>query len=300
MSKFRLDNDMLYETKTGSAKIYDTFNNEEESYAILIKSGHCGRGYYMPEIIVAMAKSVDMAIDIAKNVSRAKTTRKNVILAVTKISELERLALSYFNGCNPYRHSASNHETDPYIAERRIIMEEAIDFDGTDNHGKIPIDLVRTADKYPEYLVLQRNLAPSFYGDKLIFPKTINFRNILDDYIYYETIAQGIYRNKAPALAFYYQLYGPNNKLKIRYHKNGKLSYFRNNELKYAKLSPEATSHIEEAEKKFKEIEKKRIEEEKLKSKIEEKPLNIKSSTDRFNERYKKYLNIKNRSTKLP
>ena len=300
MPKFKLQDGLFYDTRTGTAQSFDATGSQEDCYAVLIQSGHCGKGYYIPQIRAIKADSAELAIAIAKNSSRVKTNRKNSILAVCKISQKERAAIDYINGCDPYRNTTTNTDALPYVQARRIVMQEAVDFENTGEYGKVPLDAVRTAEKYPEKYVLQRHLAPSFYGDKLIFPKNINLRNILDDFFYYGTIEHGFNHGKVPAIAFYYQLYGENNKLGIRY-KNGRISYKYKNEVKYVKINPEIQPYLEEAKKKFKEEARIREEEEKARQEREKaRPIEIKSSTERFNARYKKYLEMKSRDTKLP
>ena len=300
MPKFKLEDDLFYDTRTGSAVSFDATGSDDDCYAVLIQSGHCGKGYYIPQIRAIKANSKELAIAIARNSSRVKTERKNVVLAVTRITQIERAAIDYINACDPYRQSVNNTDAIPYVQARRIAMQEAVDYENTGDYGKIPLGAVRTADQYPERYVLQRHLAPSFYGDKLLYPKNINLRSILDDFFYYGTIEHGFNHGKVPALSFYYQLYGDNNRLGIRY-KNGKISYKYKNEVRYAKISPEIIPYLEEAKKRFKEEAQIKAAEERIRKEREKaRPVEIKSSTERFNDRYKKYLEMKSRDTKLP
>ena len=92
---------------------------------------------------------------------------------------------------------------------------------------KIPAYLVKTADKYGEKWPLQRLFAPKRAGKKLIYPKHIDFRTILDNYLYQMVKLYGIHLKKATPLAYYYQIYGINNPLKIKYD-NGKFSFIDN------------------------------------------------------------------------
>jgi hypothetical protein len=182
--------------------------------------------------------------------------------------------------------------------ERRIAMEEAVDFRNSGNRNKIQACSVKTADKYSNVHVMQRYLAPSFYGDKLIYPKSINFKDMLEEFFYYATLQIGLFRKRAVPLSFYYQLYGDKNKLGIKYG-NGYLFFKDGTQTVRLEAPEKSIPYLEESKQKFEQERlaqeaenKKQLEEEERIAK------NQKSATQKFNERFAKYQKIKN--SKLP
>ena len=182
--KFNLDGNILYDTQTGSAVIYED-KEKIEHYAILARAGHCGKGYYIPQLLPITASNPELAIEIARKRGKIKSSRSGAIIDVMKVSELEKNFILYINDCDKYIHiSHHTKEICDSIMERRIAMEEAVDFRNSGNRNRIQACTVKTADKYSNVHVLQRYLAPSYYGDKLIYPKSINFRDMLDEFFY--------------------------------------------------------------------------------------------------------------------
>ena len=289
MTKFKLTDGIFYDTRTGTAQIVSDPNSPTELYAILVQSGHCGKGYYMPQLMSVEAYNKEMAIEIARNSGRIKSSRKNAVLAVTKISPLERYTINYINSCDPYYTSVKNSESIPYVQEGRIAMQAAVDYTNTGNPGSIPLDAVKTADKYSEKHVFQRLLAPSFYGSKLIYPRTINLRAALDEYFYQSTIEYGLKQRRGALIGFYYQLYGINNRLGINYS-NGQLNFTYGDTTIYVPAPTEAIPHLEEYKAKFEEEERiKAAEEERRKEREQTHPFKQKSAIERFRERSQKH-----------
>lgn len=199
--KFNLQGNTMYNTKTGSAQVFE--EGKKEHYAVLVKAGHCGKGYYIPQIIGITASSQALAVEIAKQMARIKSSRASAVIDVIKISEVEKNFISYINACDKYLHITHNSkETCTNVLDRRIAMEEAVDFKNSGDRNKIQACDVKTADKYSNVHVLQRYLAPSYYGDKLIYPKSINFRLVLDEFFYYATLQLGMFKKKGSSPIF--------------------------------------------------------------------------------------------------
>lgn len=296
MAKFAISNGIFYDTRTGSAQMISDEDANTEYYAIIVQGGHCGNGYYMPCLVPINAKSKELAIVSARNVGKAKSFRKNIILGTIKISQQEFHALKNIAMYNLYLTHNDNNDSMKRILEARIAMPEAIDYKGTGAYGMIPLEMVRTADQYPDRLVLQKYLAPSYYGDKLVYPRNINMRNLLDDYFYYNTIELGLNHQRSAIIGYYYQLYGEDNNLKIKYN-NGTLSYPYKGKIITIPVPEFAIPNLEESKAQFAE-EAKRKEKEKQAMKRRNKVRRVvkqKSATEKFNERFKRHLEMKKR-----
>lgn len=81
-------------------------------WAVAAKCGHSGFGkkYYVPVTFAIQAESGTDAAAIARAMPRCKHDHPDAVLAVTKISYEEYIALNNANAQNPYFHCASKQE----------------------------------------------------------------------------------------------------------------------------------------------------------------------------------------------
>lgn len=291
MSDYIIQNDLMYDTRTGSA--FKSINNEngKKFYAVVVMGGHCGNGYFIPHMLNIAAANEQDAISSAMKSGRVKKNVKNRILAVQEISDFEFRAIEHINDCDPYLYAVDNSTVIKDLDDRRVVMEgvnDWRDFEGSKKiKRKINIPDIKTADMYGDKYVLQRYFAPYRYGGKLVYPRRINFRDMLDEFLYYNTLELGIKRGKIHALSYYYQIYGENNNLGIKYN-DGFLSYV-NVYGEEVNLEPGEfmKEHLDKAKQKFSIVKK---------DEISYQP-NIKviSQREKHLKRYEKYMELRNR-----
>ena len=82
--KIIVEENVTYNTKTGAMKIFES-DGQTNHYAVLVKAGHCGDGYYIPLVIGVSATSQALAVEIARHKSRIKTTRSGAVMDIIKI-----------------------------------------------------------------------------------------------------------------------------------------------------------------------------------------------------------------------
>ena len=278
-----IDNDVIYDVRTGCGTIFDKKHDTDHNYAFLLKFGHCGSGYFIPILTVISAKSPELAVKIAKNMSGVKKTNNYSVLAMKEIDEITAKALQHINDCDPYLYLPKSNMI-PNLYERRVIMEEAVIEEpgrkNTRHDGGRKIFDIKTADEYARKYVLQRYTAPVLVGDKYVFPKKFKLERIIDDHIFYNTIILGLKRGKVNALSWYYQLYGENNKLGIKYNKGVityKNTYGENIEVD---VPDEIVGYLDDAKVKFSMLPEE--------NKPEILDVTIPSAKERFYKRYKK------------
>jgi len=303
MANFRMENDIFYDVKSGTATIHGDTDGELKSYAVLVKGGHCGTGYYIPIILTISTKNKETALKMAENIGRVKKTAKHTILAITEINQLEYYALEYINDCDPYFNNTHNTELMPEVFDRRVIVETFVDKErvGTKhrkgelvssykpNYTKVPKELVKTADQYEEKYVLQRHVAPSFYGTKLVFPKRINLKSFLNEYLEQNLYELGMRQMKASAVSFYYQIFGLHNRPGLYYKDKCLVFYDENGQKQYIKVPDAMAPHLAKAKRKFMEEEEKKLAEKEAENNSPTPVVVLASKRDAFNRRYAKY-----------
>lgn len=285
---FNIKGGIFTDNSTGQQIYSDVFDEEMHYYAILVKCGHVGKGKYMPVVLGIEAPNKEMAIQIALRHPRVKSMRAgSPIIDIMEITKVEANYIGYINDCDPYKHG-DRFFNNEITESRSVIMEQAIDFENTGNRYQVSPDAVKTSDKYANVHVLQRYLAPRWSGEKLVIPKKINFRKALDEHFYYSTLHLGIIKNKVAALSFYYEIFGPKNKLYIKY-RNGIIGYM--DKIKYVsyEVGPEMKKHLDAAEEKFKaQIQQEQLDEKEQEEQDKRILAKKQSKVDKFRERDKK------------
>lgn len=227
MKQYEITEDRtLRDVDTGSIKYYPDVDGNLKYYAIAVKFGHCGNGYFIPIIAAVSAKNKEYAVDIAKNIGGVKHTNKYCILGMKEITKAEHGLLIHINDCDPYIR-ADDAKTVEDLYSRRVIMKETLSKLKEKHAEDIGHLTIKTRDDYEDKYVLQRFLAPYYVGkekENLLFPGELNMKQVLDEYYYFNVLELGIKQGRVNALAMYYQIYGDDNNLGISY-KNGYMYY---------------------------------------------------------------------------
>ena len=109
MADFTIKNDLMYDTKTGTAyRAVDTNNEHKKFYAVVVMCGHCGNGYFIPFMLNISAASEQDAVNSAMKAGRVKKNAKNKILACGEINGVEFRAIEHINDCDPYNYAEDN------------------------------------------------------------------------------------------------------------------------------------------------------------------------------------------------
>lgn len=245
-----INSNLYYVEKKGSVLFYGRDESNSKYYAIAVKCGHCGSGYFVPIILPICARDMDNAIEIAKNTGRVKRDLKDCVLGAIEIDWIEYCLLEMYNN-NDYYITARNHRDvyTSHVENRRILGKETLElgpkyFKNNSNIIRDEYD-VKTADMFRPDQVLQRYFAPIYYGKKLVYPKHVNMRNLLEDYHYYSTKKLGMGKKKAVILSLYLEMYGEDNALGIGYS-NGKMNFVNESgEFKEVELNPRSAVLVE-------------------------------------------------------
>lgn len=202
----------------------DLGNNK--CFAVFAKCGHVGNGYYMPICFAVKAKNLEGAVKLTKEFPRVKRDSKHCIIGAVEVSDVEYYLLHYANDNDLYLNSNLNNQDVDSIQKRRIITTEALEDILAEDKTDKPLNRyrdveIKTADQYEDYQILQRAFAPVLYGDKYMVPTRFNLRDVLREYYREIAIVQGILKKRSLPLVYYYELFGPNNELGIKYEDNG-------------------------------------------------------------------------------
>lgn len=294
---FNIKGGIFTDKSTGKQIHSDIYDQEKHYYAVLVRCGHVGKGKYIPVVLGIESPNKEMAIQIALHHPRVKSMRAgSPIIDIMEITKIEANYIGYINDCDSYHHG--DRFSDPEITESRaVIMEQAIDFENTGNRHQVPVDVVKTADKYGNVHVFPRYLAPRWSGDKLVIPKKINFRKALDEHFHYSTLHLGIIKKKLAPLSFYYEIYGPKNDLYLKY-RNGIIGYMDKIRFVSYEVTGEMKKHLDLTEERFREEEALAQQDAKAQAEQDARILSKKKSkTEKFNERLAKYQRLKDHNT---
>lgn len=162
------------------------FEKNCKYYIVAAKCGHCGNGYFVPILLPVSAKSMKEAIEKADNTPRVKHEKKGAVICAEKCSQSIYWMVRFINNTDIFMIEAKSDYSDN---ERRIVLPQIIEemqnakYNNTGYKKYIDkVGNIKTADRYPEHLVLQRYFAPKYVNGKLEFPKRYNFDEILPQY----------------------------------------------------------------------------------------------------------------------
>lgn len=194
-------NGYLYDSK--GSPLMSTDCEENKSFAVLARCGHCGNGYYIPILFTVYCNDLKTAIEIVKSLPRVKRDKKDAIMEAFEISRLECLFLKAINDLDPYLKGYFDKDSKE-IQSRRIINRDVNLY----NDEKF---LIKEASEFSEKFVLQRHLAPIIQGNKIVY-KRIDKQQLLYD-IFYQNALKSLKKKNVALLTMYYQMYGKNNDL---------------------------------------------------------------------------------------
>ena len=232
-----------------------TDGENDKYYAVVVKCGHVGVGYFIPVCFAVMAKDLESAIKLAKERSRVQRDRKDCVFIAAEITAPEYYLIHYHNDRDAYITTNYAAEDVEHIERRRIISPELLQdvLNGKDERllkgGRMQhvplLEEIKTADKYLDYQTFQKAFAPRVYGDKYVFPTRFNAREVLDKYYTEIAVLQGILKKKAYPLVLYYQIFGEGNEIGLTYN-SGEMKYVSlNGNTVYVPVSEAERAHIE-------------------------------------------------------
>lgn len=265
-------------------------SDDDKCYAVVVKCGHCGEGYFIPIMMTAKCKDIESAIEYVKATPRLQRSRKDVVLAAFEITPLERFFIESINDHDSYLRGYFSKD-DFEIVNARIFHGRKFSYKGKDK-DRDGFDEIKTADMFDNFHVLQRAFAPRYFGEKLVYPTRVNRDELLHEYFKQATIRFGIKRGDAFFPSLYYQMYGNGNDLGIKYVNSGYLTYRNDGKIVTAEITEKLFSAIKEK------LDDANISSSKTKAKLEvdEQQSEIKrvSQVDKFNKRFEKYMKLKN------
>lgn len=276
------DNNGFIDAQTG--EFFEYRGGNDKNFAVIARCGHClDKHYFIPVVKSTRAKDAESAAYFIRQTARVQRDKNNCIIDVCEVSILEDMLIHTINEKDPFFIAHSQREVDvDDTMRRRIIDEKYARF-----HGH-----VKTAEEYDEDCVVERFCAPRWQGEKLIYPQNINMREMLDEFFKQKVRIYGCDGGFLTLMCLYYEIYGVNNALGIKYNsQHGILGYINSNGDKFAKKLPlELQKHMDEYERKRKEAEEraaeqKRREEELLRREVSTRRI---SPIDRFKARMEK------------
>lgn len=232
----------LYNEKGGLLESLHSEN--DKSFAIIIKCGHCGNGYYIPILLSCYAKNIKTAIKNIKAMPRVKRDYKYAVIDAFEVTDKENYMIKSINDHDPYLLGYDKEDDEKILARRiptslriKSILEDNLD--ATDSELK---SLIETVDSFDEKYVIQRYYAPRIQGGKVTYLKRFDRKEFLEEYFTRETYRLGIRKSDIHFLSVYYQIYGENNKLGLKYN-NGYFSF----RTKEGKLYSRAVNDLSES-----------------------------------------------------
>lgn len=285
--------------------IYDEFGTPlkqyqstsgDKSYAVIATCGHCGDGYYIPIMFPRFCQNAEVAVDSVRAIPRVKRDKRDFVLDVFEITDIESMFINCINDRDPYLKGFFNKD-DRELQDRRIVRKDVLEELLKDNPKANVRELfsnygIKTAEEYYGNQVLQRFFAPRLQGDKVVFAHKVNREELKQEYFKQNCIRFGLKKNNVAIISLYYQIYGEENPLGIKY-KNGKFVYKdRWNKVFYYDIEEKYLSKMMEAgivDEKGPIIPEPVIEE----IVAETKPVQMVSAVEKFNRRFQKYVDKK-------
>ena len=195
--------------------VFTSLGRDEERnkcYAVIVRCGHCGEGFYIPIMFTTRSGSVRNAIEDIKMTPRVKREKSDCVLDAFEISELEKFIVDAINDHDDYLKG--------YVAKDTWKMEDRRISAYWDDETEI-----RTADDYHYYDVLARTFAPRYVGSELIVPTRINRKELLQEFFKCAAVRYGFKREDPFFPMLYYMQYGEENDLGIKF--DGKIVSYK-------------------------------------------------------------------------
>lgn len=218
-------------------------SNDDKYFAIITKCGHCGKGYFIPIIFTTKCKDVSTAIEIAKARPRTKRSDKDIILDAFEVSQLECYLIKTINDHDNYLTSKDMVTADNSF-DRRVLDNNVVEyFNAQQKNNHLVYNNIKLAEDYDDKFVLEKYFAPIMQGNKLVYQKKPKKDQLLHDFFKQNCIIHGIKRNNAYFLSMYYQMYGENNDLGIKFADN-KFYYECDGSIQTCEIPPEILSYV--------------------------------------------------------
>lgn len=195
--------------------------DENKQFAVILKCGHCGVGYFIPIMFTTASRDIHSAINSAKLLGRVQRDRSDCVLAAFEITRHQRQLIETINDHDPYLRSMIGKDHDQII-ERRVMHE----IKASRDPGKAERSWaqVKTAEDYKPYYVLERCFAPHYVNGKWVTPSRVNKDELLKEFFTQNCIRFGVSKGQAYLPILYYQEYGKDNPLGLTYE-NGYLHF---------------------------------------------------------------------------
>lgn len=267
-NKMIRDGEFLRDKHGGVFTSLGSDEDRKKCYAVIVKCGHCGEGFYIPIMFTTRSGSVHNAIEDIKMTPRVKREKSDCVLDAFEISELEKFVIDAINDHDDYLKG--------YVEKDSWKMEDRRIATYWDDESAI-----RTADEYHYYDVLARTFAPRYVGSQLIIPTRINRKELLQEFFKCAAVRYGFKREDPFFPMLYYMQYGEANDLGIKFD-NNTISYnFKSEDFEFP-LKESMLKYVERYG--IKEIEKKE-------EYFSEKPYESKqpSRIDKFNARLERF-----------
>ena len=212
--------------KNGSVVSINSTDINRKYFAIVTACGHCTKNHYIPIMFDIVAQDMDMAIESVKHYPRVKYSdtslsylSKDVILAAYEVSRAELVLIHRINNRDSYLSGNSFNEKDQ---EREIIKRNYLEELIRKDVSMLKYD-IKTADEYPEELVLQRYFAPIKQGNSFVYKKIPRKESLLRDYIYQHMKDLPICKDNIHDFYYYLRAYGQPNDLNVSFNQESLL-----------------------------------------------------------------------------
>lgn len=217
-------------------------DDNDKYFAVIVKCGHCGTGYFVPIMFSIKSKDLKSAIEIAHTRPKVKRERKTTVIDAFEVTHAENYLIKTINDHDEY---VTNSTKKYDLLDRRVIDIYTVEFYNKNNDDNLLYNKsIKTADMYDPDQVLERFYAPYYQGDKLIYNSKINKDTLLHEFFKQKCYKYGIQQNRAFFLSMYYQLYGDDNDLAIK--KTGNIfSYPYQDEIRQCEIPDALMKHIE-------------------------------------------------------
>ena len=236
----------LHNSQTGhiEQKVLSDNPDENKIYAVIVRCGHCGDGYFIPIMFTAKSKDIYTAIEAVKVNPRIQRQKKDAVLSAFEITALEQHFIESVNNHDPYLKGWCRNGDDQ-VLERRVYSDSEEYSSSKSHNKKLDGREIKVSDDYKPYYVLERFFAPYRQGDRIVFAsRKINKDELLREFFYQNCIRFGIKKGNAFFLGLYYQQYGKNNDLGVEYY-NGYMTFKESGKKWSVEVRPDAEIRLE-------------------------------------------------------
>ena len=220
-------NGYIYDEYGAPLKQYQSTTGDK-NYAVIVTCGHCGHGYSILIMFPRFCQNAEAAIESVRAIPRVKRDKKDFVLDVFEITDIESMFINCINDRDPYLRGYFGKD-DKEITDRRVVRRDVLEELLKNNPSVDVRELfdeyrIKTADEYYNNQVLERFFAPRIQGGRVVYPSKVNKEELKEEYFKQNCIRFGLNKNNVAIISLYYQMYGEENPLGIKY-RNGKFIY---------------------------------------------------------------------------